>query len=41
LAGLRGLSARLACEGLVSALLDFRQGAAQDDDVTLVTLHRM
>jgi sigma-B regulation protein RsbU (phosphoserine phosphatase) len=40
LAGLRGLSARLACEGLVNALLDFRQGAAQDDDVTLVTLHR-
>ena len=40
LAGLRGLSARLACEGLVNALLDFRQDAAQDDDVTLVTLHR-
>ncbi len=28
------------CAGLVKALLDFRQGAAQDDDVTLVTLHR-
>jgi serine phosphatase RsbU (regulator of sigma subunit) len=41
LAGLRGLPAQDACDGLVSALLDFRQGALQDDDVTLVTLHRV
>ena len=40
LAGLRGLSAKAACDGLISALLEFRQDAAQDDDVTLVTLHR-
>jgi sigma-B regulation protein RsbU (phosphoserine phosphatase) len=40
LAGLRGLSAQAACDGLVSTLLDFRQEALQDDDVTLVTLHR-
>jgi phosphoserine phosphatase RsbU/P len=40
LAGLCGLPAQVACDGLVNALLDFRQGAAQDDDVTLVTLHR-
>jgi len=39
LSALRGLSARLTCEGLVNALLEFRQDAAQDDDVTLVTLH--
>ncbi len=40
LVGLRGLSARAACAGLIGALLEFRQGAPQDDDVTLVTLHR-
>lgn len=40
LTALHGLTAQTACEGLVKALLDFRQGAAQDDDVTLVTLHR-
>jgi len=40
LAGLRGVSAQAACDGLVTSLLDFCQGASQDDDVTLVTLHR-
>ena len=41
LAGLCGLSAQVACAGLVNTLLDFRQDAVQDDDVTLVTLHRV
>ena len=40
LAMLHGLSAQDSCDGLVSALQAFRQGAAQDDDVSLVTLHR-
>lgn len=40
LAALRGLSAQETCDGLVRALLDFCQDAPQDDDVTLVTLHR-
>jgi sigma-B regulation protein RsbU (phosphoserine phosphatase) len=40
LAGFRGLPALTACNGLVRALLDFRQDAPQFDDVTLVTLHR-
>ncbi|HEY3313136.1 MAG TPA: PP2C family protein-serine/threonine phosphatase, partial [Anaerolineales bacterium] len=40
LTSLHGLTARETCAGLVSALLEFRQGAEQDDDVTLVTLHR-
>ncbi len=35
-----GLAAQAVCDELLKALLDFRQGAAQDDDVTLVTLHR-
>ncbi len=42
-AGLSALSARSAqetCDGLIRSLLDFRELAAQDDDVTLVTLHR-
>jgi phosphoserine phosphatase RsbU/P len=32
--------AQAACDGLVQNLLDFRQEAFQDDDVTLVTVHR-
>ena len=40
LAGLGAQTAAEVCAGLVGALLDFRQNAAQDDDVTLVTLHR-
>lgn len=40
LAALHGKTAVETCAGLVQALLDFRQGAAQDDDVSLVTLHR-
>jgi sigma-B regulation protein RsbU (phosphoserine phosphatase) len=35
-----GHSAQDVCGGLVRTLLDFRQDAAQDDDVTLVALHR-
>jgi serine phosphatase RsbU (regulator of sigma subunit) len=41
LAGLHGLSAEKACEGLINSLLDFRRDAPQDDDVTLVTVHRV
>jgi sigma-B regulation protein RsbU (phosphoserine phosphatase) len=41
LASLRGLSAQETCDGLVNALLDYCQDAPQDDDVTLLTLHRM
>ena len=37
---LKNQSAQDTCAGLVKALLDFRKDAAQDDDVTLVTLHR-
>ena len=40
LATLKNRSARETCAGLVRALLDFREDALQDDDVTLVTLHR-
>ena len=43
MAGLETLKNRSAietCAGLVRALLDFRADAPQDDDVTLVTLHR-
>jgi serine phosphatase RsbU (regulator of sigma subunit) len=41
LAGCFGLTAQAACDGLIQALLDFRQAAPQDDDVTLVMLHRV
>ncbi len=40
LSGLKGHNARDTCAGLVAALADFCQDAVQDDDVTLVTLHR-
>lgn len=40
LAGLHGQPAQAACDALIQSLLDFRQEAAQDDDVTLVSLHR-
>ncbi len=40
LTSLHGLSAGEVCAGLVKSLLDFRQDAPPDDDVTLVTLHR-
>ncbi len=40
LAGLSGLSGQAACNQIVSNLLEFRQQAPQDDDVTLVILHR-
>jgi serine phosphatase RsbU (regulator of sigma subunit) len=40
-AGLHGLSAEKACTGLINSLLGFRQDAPQDDDVTLVTVHRV
>jgi len=40
LAYLRGRSAQECCAGLIHDLLAFRQDAAQDDDVTIVTLHR-
>jgi sigma-B regulation protein RsbU (phosphoserine phosphatase) len=40
LSALHGRTAQDTCAELVKALLDFRQDAAQDDDVTLLTLHR-
>ena len=40
MAALCGQNAQAICAGLIQSLTDFRQGAAQDDDVTLVTLHR-
>lgn len=40
LSALAGHSALETCTGLVNSLLDFRQDAAQDDDVTLVLLHK-
>jgi sigma-B regulation protein RsbU (phosphoserine phosphatase) len=40
LSALKGSSAQVTCAELVKALQVFRQNAAQDDDVTLVTLHR-
>jgi len=40
LSAMRGLSAQDTCDGLVKSLLEFRQEAPQDDDVTLVTVHR-
>ena len=37
---LNGLPAAEVCSRMVSTLSDFRQGAVQDDDITLVVLHR-
>ena len=40
LAALHGMTAQAACDTLMQSLLDFCQDAAQDDDVSLVVLHR-
>ena len=40
ISALHGQTAKNACDQLVKSLLDFRQEASQDDDVTLVILHR-
>lgn len=40
LAALYGQAAQAACDTLIQSLLDFCQEAVQDDDVTLVILHR-
>lgn len=40
LAALHGQTAQNACDTLIHSLLEFRQDAAQDDDVSLVILHR-
>lgn len=40
LASLHGQPAQMACNEMVTTLLAFRQQAPQDDDVTLVMLHR-
>ena len=40
LASLCGRPAQETCTGLIQFLTDFRSGAAQDDDITLVILHR-
>jgi serine phosphatase RsbU (regulator of sigma subunit) len=39
LSGMRGLSAQAVCDGLMERLKDYQQGAAPDDDVTLVAIH--
>jgi sigma-B regulation protein RsbU (phosphoserine phosphatase) len=36
---LRGLPAQEVCDRLLKTLLDYQQGANQDDDVTLVAIH--
>jgi serine phosphatase RsbU (regulator of sigma subunit) len=36
---LRSLSAQAACDRLFSTLMDYQNGAKQDDDVTLVAIH--
>ena len=38
---LRGLPAQTVCDSLLKTLLDYQQGANQDDDVTLVAIHAM
>ncbi len=37
--GLRSLSAQAACDRLFSTLMDYQDGAKQDDDVTLLAIH--
>ena len=37
--GLRSLSAQAACDRLFSTLMDYQNGAKQDDDVTLLAIH--
>jgi sigma-B regulation protein RsbU (phosphoserine phosphatase) len=39
LQGLRDLPAQEVCDRLLETLVDYRQGASQDDDVTLVAIH--
>lgn len=40
LPGLRGRDAQHVCRELLTVLMDFQAGSEQDDDVTLVALHR-
>lgn len=39
LVDLRGLPAQEICDSLLTTLLDYQQGAMQDDDVTLAAIH--
>ena len=39
LSGLVGLSAQQVCDRLFDALMNYQNGAKQDDDVTLVAIH--
>ena len=39
LGGLVGLSAQQVCDRLLDALMEYQNGAKQDDDVTLVAIH--
>jgi serine phosphatase RsbU (regulator of sigma subunit) len=41
LENLRGLPAQEVCDRLLKTLLDYQQGASQDDDVTLAAIHAM
>ncbi len=40
LAEMKGLSAQEVCDKLFNTLMDYQNGSAQDDDVTLVAIHR-
>jgi serine phosphatase RsbU (regulator of sigma subunit) len=40
LAKMVGQTAQVVCDQMLSTLRDYQQGAAQDDDVTLVAIHR-
>jgi len=40
LKGMTGLSAQKVCDRLFNSLMDYQNGSSQDDDVTLVAIHR-
>ncbi len=40
LSGMAGLPAQEVCDSLLSTLMSYQNGAGQDDDVTLVAIHR-
>ncbi len=40
LAGMEGLPAQEVCDRLLETLMSYQNGAGQDDDVTLVAIHR-
>jgi serine phosphatase RsbU (regulator of sigma subunit) len=40
LGGMSGLNGQQICNQLLEALMKYQHGAGQDDDVTLVAIHR-